>query len=73
MVQAVLGLMKLAMLLFNWLQANKYIQLGHDKAVAEAATSLLLSTETGKRLRENVRSATAEDADKLWEEMLNVA
>jgi hypothetical protein len=73
MVQIVLGLVKLAIILFSWLQARNYMQMGQDKAVAEAATALLLATATGKRLREQVRSATDEDADKLWEEMINVS
>ena len=72
MVQIVLGLIKLALMVFSWMQAKKYIDIGQDRAVAEATTALLLATQTGRELRREVNAATDQEADKLWEDMMDV-
>lgn len=72
-VSMILTMLKLALAIVTWLQQRKTLQAGHDKAIAEAAANILVTTETGKKLREDSRKATDEDADKLWDELINVA
>lgn len=67
-----LGLINLVNVVFTWMKNKQLIDAGHDKAVAMAAEELLLSTERGKRLREYIRRLPDDEADKLWNEMLNV-
>jgi len=70
-MKLILGLLSLASTLATWLRNKQQIDAGYDKAIAQAATEILFTTEAGKKLRDQVRSVTDEDADKLWKDMLN--
>ena len=72
-VKIILGLLQLALTLFERYKRNQIMKEEHDKLVAEAAAAVLLTTKAGQKLREDVREAIDEDADKLWDELINVA
>lgn len=62
--------LKIVMEIFTYLKSKELIKEGEDKAIAAATLVLLERTESGKRIREHVRSLSDADAESLWERML---
>jgi hypothetical protein len=63
-------LLRAAAGLFGWLRDRQLIKAGEDAAVARAAKELLERTETGKRLREQVKALSPAEEDDLWDRMI---
>jgi hypothetical protein len=57
------ALLSLANTLFTWAKNQQLIQAGEDKAVAQAALSILRKTEVGKRNMEKVDAMSDDEVD----------
>jgi hypothetical protein len=69
-INLILGLIRAAGAIADWLRARQLIKAGEDRAIASAAIAVLQKTEEGKRLRDYVNSLPQPDEDSLWDRML---
>lgn len=64
--------LKILLALLDRANQNNLIKAGEDKQIAEASVRILEATQHGKRIRENIKKLSDEQADSLWEDMLDV-
>ena len=67
----VLSVVKLVLAMVKWANDRRLIKAGQDKEIAKASLRLLESTDHGRKLREHVRGLTEDEADLLWNEMID--
>ena len=68
-VQLILALLKLARVLLDIGQQNKWMQAGADAEVAKASAALLAQTEFAKHVREKVASLDERAVDGLLRDL----
>lgn len=62
-VSLALTLLKVVSQIMTWARERELISEGYDKAIAETAQSIMLKTDTGKKIMEKVNAMSDQEVD----------
>lgn len=68
-VSIILGLLKLANVVFQWVQEQKWINEGELKAIAKSSAEILRKTNYAKHALEELTAMSDSDVDKFLRDL----